>query len=233
MIGFVESTISLVASRLLLASARDPHFRQRRVLWPAGYRRNAAASWARGITHSVAGLGNAVTPPIIAALVLAFSWRGSLIIVRVARFIWVVMWAIYFQDDPHDHPGITVADLARLKPKLVAQTRKAVSLKMAALTHAAGDANRLLLRVDPLALNRQPSFFLHEYHPNHSALFASGVFLSGVVVIAGEADGRASRTGGHHLGVARVFRLHVAGPLHPRLADDRGTFYLVPSFSQS
>jgi hypothetical protein len=44
-----------------------------------------------------------------------------------------------------------------------------------------------------LYLNRLPSFFLHEYHPNlkNSALFASGVFLSGVVVIA------AKRTGGH------------------------------------
>jgi hypothetical protein len=49
--------------------------------------------------------------------VLAFSWRGSLIIVSVARFIGVVMWVTFFQDDPQGR-----------------------SLKTAALTHAAGDA---------------------------------------------------------------------------------------------
>jgi hypothetical protein len=47
----------------------------------------------------------------------------------------------------------------------------------------------------------------HEYHPNlkNSALFASGVFLSGVVVIAGEADGRTSRTGVIILGFLASF----------------------------
>jgi hypothetical protein len=42
-----------------------------RVLWKRNW------SFAQGITHSFARIGNAVTPPLVALLVELVSWRGS------------------------------------------------------------------------------------------------------------------------------------------------------------
>ncbi len=42
-------------------------------------------SWgfAQGITHSLARIGNAVTPPLIAWLVVLVSWRGSFVVLAL------------------------------------------------------------------------------------------------------------------------------------------------------
>jgi hypothetical protein len=43
---------------------------------------------AQGITHTFARIGNAVTPPLVTWLMLAFTSRGSFIILGVASFLW-------------------------------------------------------------------------------------------------------------------------------------------------
>jgi len=59
-----------------------------------------AARWgfAQGITHSAARLGNAITPPLIAALILALSWRASFLILGAASLVWVLFWGVGFRD---------------------------------------------------------------------------------------------------------------------------------------
>jgi len=59
-------------------------------------------SWgfAQGITHSAARIGNAMTPPLIAALIALVSWRGSFMILAVVSLIWVAVWMWYFRDVP-------------------------------------------------------------------------------------------------------------------------------------
>src|SRR5581483_2458801 len=45
------------------------------------------AGWrgfAQGVTHSFARLGNAVAPPIVAALIALYSWRASFVILGLA-----------------------------------------------------------------------------------------------------------------------------------------------------
>jgi len=139
--------------------------------------------FAQGITHAFARLGNALTPPLIAWLILLVSWRGSFVVVGALSFLWAVAWGIYFRDDPAEHPGITAADIARL-PKKRAKSVARVPLR------------RLAGRMFPVTLVYFcygwtlwfflawiPSYFLHSYDLklSSSALFASGVFLGGTL----------------------------------------------------
>src|ERR1051325_11792841 len=75
--------------------------------------------FAQGITHAFARLGNTITPPLVAYLILLTSWRGSFVIIGTASFLWAVVWVMSFRDDPAEHPGVTAADLERLPKKRV------------------------------------------------------------------------------------------------------------------
>lgn len=183
LLGFVNGAISLVIVRFLLGIGEGSAFPvATRALsnWMAASRRG----FAQGVTHSSARLGNALTPPIVAALVVSLSWRGSFIIVGLISFAWVVLWWFYFRDDPRNHKGVTEAEIAVLPPINAGRERQPVPW------------GRLIKRILPvtltdfcygwtlwLFLSWIPSFFLHEYHLNikHAAIFASGVFFAGFV----------------------------------------------------
>jgi sugar phosphate permease len=181
--GLVGGLFSLFLARLALGIGEGPAF-------PTATR--ALSSWmrpdqrgfAQGITHAFSRFGNAVTPPLIALLITAFSWRVSFYVLGAASLLWAGLWFFYFRDDPRQHPGITPEDLEGLPPSTVAATRKQVPW------------GPLLRRILPvtltdfcygwilwLYLNWLPSFFLHEYKLDlkKSAMFAAGVFFAGVV----------------------------------------------------
>lgn len=148
---------------------------------PAGNR-----GFAQGITHSAARLGNALTPPLVAWLIVLVTWRGSFIALGLISFGWAIAWALYYRDDPRDHPGITARELDRLPGNAARKGRKGEQVPWA----------RLARRMLPVTivyfcygwtlwffLAWIPQFFLHNYKLNlgNSSLFASGVFLGGVV----------------------------------------------------
>jgi cyanate permease len=72
--------------------------------------------FGQGITHSFARLGNAVTPPLVVALIAYWGWRGSLVALGLVSLIWAVVWIAYFRNNPRDHKGISEAELAVLPP---------------------------------------------------------------------------------------------------------------------
>ncbi len=159
--------------------------------------------FAQGITHSFARFGNAITPPIVAALIAAISWRGSFVALGCVSLVWVTAWVWYFRDRPADHPDITPAELEALPDRGVGNRGPRPRVPW----------RRLTLRMLPvtvvyfcygwtlwLYLSWLPSFFLHEYRLNisSSALFASAVFFAGVVgdFLGGTiSDGLLRRTG--------------------------------------
>lgn len=182
--GLAVGLISLFVFRIALGFGEGATFptatRAMQSWTPVGRR-----GFAQGITHSFARLGNAVTPPIVAALMAWWSWRGAFLILGAVSMVWVIGWWLYYRDDPHDHAAITPEDLARLPPPGAAKTP---------------DRNipwrRLIVRMLPvtityfcygwslwLFLNWLPSFFLKELHLDikKSALYASTVFFAGVV----------------------------------------------------
>src|SRR5207248_4362747 len=139
--------------------------------------------FAQGITHAFARFGNAVTPPLVAWLIARATWRGAFVALGGASLAWVVAWAGYFRDDPHDHRGVTREELERLPERVTAAHRSQVPwtplvrrmLPVTAVYFCYGWTLWLYL-------NWLPSFFLHEYALNlqQSALFSSAVFFAGV-----------------------------------------------------
>jgi MFS family permease len=139
-----------------------------------------AGSWgfAQGVTHSFGRLGTAMTPPIMAALLLFTSWRGSFVVLGLSSRLWLVLWSWYFRNDPEEHPGITEAQLAEL-PAPGGSSRKQIPWR------------RLARRILPvtivdfcygwtlwLFLSWIPTFFFENYHLN---LQSSAMFFAGVI----------------------------------------------------
>jgi MFS family permease len=180
--GFVTGLTTLFIARVALGFGEGATFptatRAMQYWTPAGKR-----GFAQGLTHAFARLGNAITPPLIAALMAWLTWRGSFILLGVVSLLWGVVWVLYFRNDPKDHPSITAEELATL-PVRSSGAKPQVPW------------GPLLRRMWPvtltyfcygwslwLYLNWLPLFFKNNYQLDikNSALFASGVFLAGVV----------------------------------------------------
>ncbi|WP_428483836.1 MFS transporter [Rhodopila sp.] len=181
--GLVGALGSLFAVRMALGFGEGAAF-------PTATR--AMASWlppsrwgyGQGITHSASRLGNALTPPLISALILALSWRASFVIVGAASLVWVVFWAVWFHDEPATHPRVTEVELralggARQKRGQTPTPWRALILRMLPVTAVDFCYGWMLW----LFLNWLPSFFQNEYHQDlkKSAFFSAGVFLAGLV----------------------------------------------------
>jgi sugar phosphate permease len=180
--GAAGGFVSLFAVRLALGFAQGAAF-------PTATR--AMSTWipvpewgfAQGIAHSFGRIGNAATPPLMAALLLFVSWKRSFVILGLASLAWLLAWAWYFRNDPREHPGITETDLSAL-PELSGRERPAIPWL------------RLARRILPvtlvdfcygwtlwLFLSWIPAFFFENYHLNlqSSAMFSAGVLSAGVI----------------------------------------------------
>lgn len=183
--GFVTGLASLIAIRVVLGvgeGATLPTSARAISNWTP----RAERGFVQGLTHSFSRFGNAVTPPIVAALIVALSWRASFWILSGLSAVWMVLWLWYFRDDPRAHPDITPAELDRLPDQGRHASAKPASVPW----------GPLLARMLPTAIvyfcygwtgwlffTWLPTFFLNGYQLDikKSALFAAGVFLAGVV----------------------------------------------------
>ncbi len=180
--GFVTGIVTLFIARVALGFGEGATFptatRAMQYWTPAGMR-----GFAQGITHAFARLGNAITPPLIAALMAWLTWRGSFILLGVVSLVWGLVWVLYFRNDPKDHPSITEEELASLPPRSTGAKPQV-------------PWGPLVKRMWPvtltyfcygwslwLYLNWLPLFFKNGYNLDikKSAIFASGVFFAGVV----------------------------------------------------
>jgi MFS family permease len=180
--GAVGGLLSLFAARLALGIGEGATF-------PTATR--AMATWvpernwgfAQGITHSSARIGNAVTPPLIAWLVLLVSWRGAFVVLALFSLVWVVIWLLNFRDVP-TAPPLTADELAALPPRSRGNAAKTVPwlklfrrmLPVTAVDFCYGWTLWLFL-------SWIPSFFYQNYQQNltQSAFYSAGVFLAGVI----------------------------------------------------
>src|SRR6185369_16467645 len=90
--------------------------------------------FAQGLTHAFARLGNAVTPPIVAWLIVVVAWRGSFVTLGCVSLLWVIAWFSYFRDNPSEHPGISREELAALPNAGVPQRLERPRVPWRALT---------------------------------------------------------------------------------------------------
>jgi MFS family permease len=183
--GFAGGLTSLFMCRLLVGIGEGATFpvatRAMQSWTPIGRR-----GFAQGLTHAFARLGNAVTPPIVAWLIVVIEWRGSFIALGCCSLVWVVIWLWYFRDVPATHAAITREELELLPnhgaPGAVTRPRVpwgALTRRMAPVTIVYFCYGWTLW----LYLTWLPSYFLHEYKYDlkKSALFTSAVFFAGVV----------------------------------------------------
>ncbi|HTS47671.1 MAG TPA: MFS transporter [Bryobacteraceae bacterium] len=180
--GATGGFASLFAARLALGFGEGAAF-------PTATR--AMATWtpvgrwgfAQGITHSFSRIGNALTPALVAALLVFVSWRISFVILASTTLVWLLVWAHYYRDDPRQHSAITAADLAKLPERHASRRQSIPWMRLA----------RCILPVTLvdfcygwtlwLFLSWIPSFFLENYHLNLqlSAMFSVGVLSAGVI----------------------------------------------------
>lgn len=183
MTGMVHGLTMIVVARMLLGfgeGATFPTATRAMSYWTPTAKRGQM----QGVTHAFSRLGNSVAPWLIATLIVAVSWRGSFIVVGFVSLFWALAWGWFFRNDPRTHPGITPEETAQLPPYAVKKSAAQVPWM------------RLAKRMAPvmvvyfcygwtlwLFLSWIPSFFQNQYHLDlkNSALFASGVFLSGVL----------------------------------------------------
>ena len=179
LMGLAHSLPELILGRVLLGIGVSalPVATRAMSNWTAAEDRG----FAQGITHAFARLGNTITPPLVAWLILVVNWRGSFVVVGSVSFLWAIVWWWYFRDDPAEHASITARDLARLPKK---REKSVVHVPFI----------RLAARMTPVTLVYFcygwtlwfflawiPQYFLHSYDLklSSSALFASSVFLAG------------------------------------------------------
>jgi len=172
--GFAGGFASLIGLRGLLGIGEGPSLAAAtRVIinWLPANR----WSFAQGIAHTFSRIANAVTPLLVAFLILRTSWRGSFIAVGGLSLVWVAVWVWTFRDHP---PG---EERSRHHKR---RTGNGKTLW------------RLFCRMLPVTLtdfcygwtlwvclNWLPSFFRENYGLTlqSSALFTSGIFLAGII----------------------------------------------------
>lgn len=186
--GFAGGLTSLLVARVFLGlgeGATFPTATRAMASWLPG----GKSGWAQGITHAFARLGNAITPPLVVALMAALSWRGSFYVVGLASLVWVAVWAWYFRDDPRTHSGVLPEELASLpEPR---QPTEKVTVPWGPLVRRMAPVSFVYFCYGWTLwtfLSWVPQFMLHAYKLDlkNSALFASLVFVGGV---AGDALG--------------------------------------------
>lgn len=152
----------------------------------------AMASWtpsskwgfAQGIVHSFARIGNALTPPLVTAILAFTSWRGSFLVLGLATLLWPIVWLWFFRNDPRDHPAMAPVDLAALPARGKARATPSVPwLRLARRMLPVTIVDFCYGWTLWLFLSWIPSFFFQNYGLNleASALFSTGVFFAGVI----------------------------------------------------
>jgi MFS family permease len=142
-------------------------------------------SWgfAQGITHSFARIGNAITPPLMAALLAFVSWRVAFVILGLTSSLWLFVWAWYFRNDPREHSSMTEADLAALPARAAGGRPSIPWIPLARRILPVTIVDFCYGWTLWLFLSWIPAFFYENYHLNlqTSAMFSAGVLFAGVV----------------------------------------------------
>lgn len=204
MIGLVGGLASLFALRLALGFGEGFAFpTATRAM--ASWMPSSRWGWGQGVTHAAARLANALTPPVVVALMAYATWRGAFLILGLGSLVWVLPWAVIARDDPSQHPGVTAEELAALPSEEVPPKVPwwALARRISPVTAVDFCYGWTLWAF----LTWLPTFFLKNFHLDlkHSALFSAGVLLGGVLgdTVGGLLSDRIYRKTGNLLAARR------------------------------
>lgn len=72
--------------------------------------RPSERGYAQGVTHAGSRLGAAITPSIVAPLMVLYGWRMPFVAFGVLGLVWAAAWFIYYRDTPAEHRGVNDAE---------------------------------------------------------------------------------------------------------------------------
>ncbi|SDN81168.1 Sugar phosphate permease [Methylobacterium phyllostachyos] len=183
--GFVGGLLSLVLARLLLGvgeGATFPAATTAMTRWVP----TAERGYAQGVVHSCSRLANTVTPPLVVLMATYFGWRGTFMALAAVSLCWIVVWGLYFRDEPSAHPGCTPEELAELPAPRKSAGGPSDATPWAALLRGMLPTTLVYFCYNWtlwLYVTWLPSYFVKAQGLNikESAFFAFGVFGAGVV----------------------------------------------------
>ena len=82
--------------------------------------------WAQGVTHAGARLGGAITPVMVAYLILHFTWHAPFIIFAVVGVAWAAVWHWYYRDNPSGHRGVNEEERKMIHDALGAPPKRKI-----------------------------------------------------------------------------------------------------------
>ena len=105
--------IALVAAQLLLGISQAAIFPISSGAFGAWF---PPERWAfvQGLQTMGLQLGAAMTPPVVAALMLSLGWQRALIWISVPGLGLIAWWARYARNTPGEHPGMTAQELREI-----------------------------------------------------------------------------------------------------------------------
>lgn len=105
---------SLIVIRFLIGvgeAAALPNFNRTVADWlPAGER-----GLGMGVSIGGIGIGSAITPPIVAWMMVNFGWQSAFYASGLAGIVIALLWAWYATDRPEDHPSVNQGELALIR----------------------------------------------------------------------------------------------------------------------
>jgi len=108
--GAARGYASLLAVRFLFGAAESgafPTLSRGLSRWFPAYERG----FANGMMWTGARLGGAVSPPLAVLAIAWIGWRGAFVFFGAIGLIWVAVCAIWYHDDPADHPRVSKLEL--------------------------------------------------------------------------------------------------------------------------
>lgn len=96
-------------------------------------------------------LGAAITPPMIASLMLLFGWQLAMVYASLPAIVLVALWGWYGRNSPREHPAVSAAELGELPTGGVTQIDSSIGL--AKLLRMMGSRNVMLLAFSYLSMN--------------------------------------------------------------------------------
>ena len=82
--------------------------------------------WAQGVTHAGARLGGAITPVMVAFLILHFTWHAPFIIFALVGIVWAGVWYWYYRDNPSEHASVNEAERKMIHDALGAPPKRKI-----------------------------------------------------------------------------------------------------------
>jgi ACS family glucarate transporter-like MFS transporter len=110
-------------------------------------------SYVQGLQTMGLGLGAALTPPLIASLMLSVGWQQALLLASVPALVLIPLWAWYGRNTPRAHPGITAEELAEIGADAVAEHAAPAPPNLARFIRLLGNRSVLLLAFSYMCMN--------------------------------------------------------------------------------